>query len=262
MISAGKWKYYRSLKQKKYRRREGKCLLEGINLCEAALQSGFGLELLLVAQTAAGKPEFEKLVRLAESRAVPVEVVSDRDLRTLCETVTPQGAVGVGILRGSAAEIGTTGAGFVLLLDRISDPGNLGTLLRTAEWFGVREVACSPGSAELFSGKVLRASAGALFFLPHVAWDADLLEIGQRLLARGYQIFVADVRAGTPLPRVVVRDPNRIALVLGSERHGPGAWVNKLQPRFVHIPGRGKCDSLNVAVAGAILISHFCLDKT
>jgi len=260
MISTSRLKKYRSLKRKKYRRLERKFLLEGVNLCESALESSWQVLHLLVARSAADRPEIERIAHFARERDIPVDLLADREFLPLCETVTPQGVVAVAAVPDNRfSTLTSLDFPLVLLLDRISDPGNLGTILRTAEWFGVKGVICSEGCADPFSGKVLRSSAGALFFLPFFSWDADPKSVAREFLLRGYRLLAADAHRGVPLSRLTREE--KTVLVLGSERHGPGSWVEELGAEFVRIPGRGRTESLNVAIAASVLISHFCLDR-
>ena len=260
MISQKQLKFYRSLKQKKYRRREGKFLIEGVNLIEAALD-GFGRLLHVLTTPERGEePRISKLADDARKRGIPVDKLDEKALRSLCEAVTPQGVVAVAEMPPNAAENILHGRDrLILVLDRVSDPGNVGTILRTAEWFGIGSVVCSRGCADLFSGKVLRASAGALFYVPRLAWDVDLQVFLPELAAKGVRIFAADSSRGSPYWQESWESP--LALAIGNERHGVGDWTESTPPRFVRIPGKGRTDSLNAAMAAAILVSYISLNS-
>ena len=132
----------------------------------------------------------------------------------------------------------------LLVLDGISDPGNLGTLLRTAYALGWEGVVATPGSVDFFNDKALRAAKGATFYLPY-AWAPS-----EEIMTWKTSFFIADIE-GEPLSEVVFHPP--FALVLSSETKGPGRWTEILGKK-IHIPMQGGAESLNVAAAGAILL--------
>jgi RNA methyltransferase, TrmH family len=138
----------------------------------------------------------------------------------------------------------------LLVLDRLNDPGNVGTLARTALALGWDGLFLTEGTADPFNDKALRASRGAFLTLPYQEGAvADL----KALLAADRKVYIADTH-GTPIDLIV--KPERLALILSSEAHGPDAAIAQLGERIT-IPMPGKMESLNVAIAGGILT--FCL---
>jgi TrmH family RNA methyltransferase len=140
----------------------------------------------------------------------------------------------------------------MLLLDGIQDPGNVGTLIRTGEALGVRVVVCLPGTADPWGPKVVRAAAGSGFRLP--VFESSRDEALARLRALDAELWVADA-GGVPLLRGAGR-PARLALALGSEAHGVSDTLRGQAHRILSIGMEAPVDSLNVAVAGAILIDR------
>jgi TrmH family RNA methyltransferase len=155
---------------------------------------------------------------------------------------------------GVAAEIDLpeqktlNGKKFLLVLDRISDPGNLGTLLRTALALGWEGVFLTPHAADPFNDKALRAAKGACFFLP--IHEGTYEELDLLIKEENMTVYVADLE-GKPLHSLEVRPP--LALILGNESQGPSSWA-KQHGSALSIPMGDTVESLNVASAGAILM--------
>lgn len=162
---------------------------------------------------------------------------------------------------GIAAEVALPKPGLlkgkknILVLDRISDPGNLGTLLRTALALGWEGAFLTPNSADPFNDKAIRASKGACFFLP--LQEGSYEELEELLKENQLKPYVADLQ-GTSLSDLKVKHP--LALILGNESLGPSAW-SKEQGTAVSIPMKKDVESLNVASAGAILMYKLIEEK-
>jgi len=168
--------------------------------------------------------------------------LADGVLDRAADTESPQGSIAVVRMPQRTVELATTT--FVVVLDRLADPGNLGTLLRSAEAAGVDAVVVTPGSVDVYNPKVVRASAGALFHVPTVI--ADVAEVG----AAGLRVVGTSSHRGTPSDRADWS--GRVAVVLGNEAHGlpDDAPVDN----WVTIEHRGRAESLNVAMAGTVAL--------
>jgi TrmH family RNA methyltransferase len=242
----------RLLHVKKHRQIRRCFLVEGPALVEAALDAGVRLERVF-AQRDTCPPALVQ--RLRESPDVPVVFVSARTLASLAQTQTPQGVVAVApFLHRPAADladlVSPTGPVVVLALPSLSDPGNAGTLLRSAEAFGACAVCFGREAVEPYNDKVVRASMGSLFRLPVVCYGewAELAAAAERA---GLRIVAAereaeDVRAVTL--------PERSLLVIGHERRGLGGIPREDVHLRVAIPHAPSVESLNAAVAGSILL--------
>ena len=176
----------------------------------------------------------------AETLAVTPQVMA-----AASDTQTPQGILAVLPLPDWEIPEPLT---FVLVPDGVRDPGNLGTLLRTALAAGVEAVLLPPGNADAFSPKVVRAGMGAHFKLPLIPMDWE--SIGARLA--GLNIFLADSAGGESCFEAGFAAP--LVLIIGGEASGAGESAQKLAARRVHIPMPGAVESLNAAVAGAVLM--------
>lgn len=170
------------------------------------------------------------------------------------ETVTPQGVVAA----ARWPEIKPREPGVVLVLDGVQDPGNVGTLLRSAEAVGVAEVIALRGSADMYSPKVVRAAMGAHFFLSlqiDLTWD-DVMSA----LANVAHIYAADAEATMPYYAADWRQPS--ALVIGNEANGISPEGLSYATRQITIPMTGRSESLNAAVAGSVVLFEALRQRT
>lgn len=230
-------------------RRSGVCVIEGWRLLEAALAAGVRLDLLVLTQAAASDAAAGTRDE-ARARAAREITVTPDVFAALTQVPAPQGVLGVAprpvpaSLR-AAADPET----LAVVLDAVQDPGNVGTIVRTAAACrATLVVACGP-TADPFGPKALRASAGAVFQVP-VAFAADAEEAEAALRSAGLRIIVADAHA--PATRAAWTRP--LALVLGSEVAGPAPVWREHGGAAVRVPIVGPVESLNVAAAAAVLL--------
>jgi RNA methyltransferase, TrmH family len=241
----------RDLHRRRARERRGLALAEGVRLLEEALAARVPIRGAAVAPGLEGTPRGSALKSALERAGVRVERVSDAELESLADTEQPQGVVAVIEPREWRLEYLAPAPGRpVLVLDAVQDPGNVGTILRTALGLGGAGVVALKGTADLHNAKVLRGSMGALFRLPAVATDAaDYLAWAK---STGLETWVA-AADGEPL-RKRARADHPVALVLGNEGAGVGAALSAAADRRVAIPLGPGVESLNVAVAAGILL--------
>jgi TrmH family RNA methyltransferase len=246
MLTRAEERLVRGLARRRVREREGRFVAEGVRVVEELLKAGLTPELAVISpaleETARGR-------RLAQALEGPrVRRVGNAELARLADTETPQGVLVVAAApRADLPEAGQLG-GAVLVLDAVQDPGNLGTLMRTAVAFGVSLVVALPGTVDPWNPKAVRAAAGACFRVPiaHVGPET-LLAWSRR---HGYTLLGADAD-GTAVDAVTV--PERLALVVGNEGAGLTPEIAAGVAARVAIPMRG-AESLNVAVAAGILL--------
>ncbi len=246
-ISNSEIKMLRSLSVKKIRMQEGLFILEGYRLIKEALLSGYPLQKIWMTdvfqQSATGK--FIKM--LSNKNSVPAELIPPRTLSQISDTRNNQGIIATAPLQRSAGVLSDQ----VVVLYKISDPGNMGTMLRTAEWFGIKTVVISRFSADPFNPKAVRSAMGAHFYMNII--DNPDQNIFKMLKDSGHKLIAA-VLNGEPAEKLVRKRLKKWALVLGSEAHG---IEDHLMPMFDHtasIPRIGNIDSLNVAIAGGIIL--------
>ena len=262
-----------SLARRKGRRRHGAFLVEGVRSVEAALDAGAPLVEVLLAEGADGDP---RIAALAARAGAPVWRVPARDLDRVGDAQTSQGVLAVArsVVAGELGALEAAGGldGPVLLLDGVQDPGNVGALVRTAAWLGVAAVVTDEQTADAEGPKAVRASMGGVWDV-RLARVPSLVPVLDRLAAAGVEPWGADL-GGTPV-QAWAPGP-RSALVMGSEGHGLSApvqaWLRAQPPRgsrFVFVPasegprpthggpGPRGVESLNVAVAGGVLMARW-----
>jgi TrmH family RNA methyltransferase len=239
-----KIKFVRGLQAKRAAREaEGLFVVEGVRLVEEAAQAAASPRLVL--HTADLDPRAEAALQLLVSRGAQVEAVSPAVMAAASDTQNPQGLLAVVPMPALAPPAALT---LALVLDGLGDPGNLGAILRAASAAGVQAVFLAPGTVDPYNPKVVRAAMGAHFHLPLVSADWD--DLAQRLA--GLDLWLAEARAGTPYSSVDWRRPS--ALIIGSEAAGPSAPARRLAANHVHIPMPGPAESLNAAIAAAVIL--------
>ena len=248
MVSKALGKYVQSLHQKKYRQRHGAFLVEGGKNVIELLRSDLETEHLLVTA------EFASQNRALLPARLPLTEATEAELTQLGTLATNTSALAVARLPAAQPlPLTLPESALLLALDEVRDPGNLGTLLRLADWYGLPGVVLSPGCADPYSPKTVSASMGA--FARVSVWERDLTE-WLPSLAPTVGIFGADLE-GDNVHRLALRPAG--VLVMGSESHGLTPGVAAALTRRLHIPHGpgGGAESLNVAISAAILLDNF-----
>lgn len=239
----------RSLSLRKHREGEGLFLAEGVRAVEELAASPLAIRLAAVSSSLGDGPRGAALLQALAAHGVPLREAGERELVGLAGTEHPQGVL-------AAAEIPRHGLRalavdadpcVLLILDAVQDPGNFGTLVRTAEALGAAGVVTLPGTVDPWNPKSVRAAMGSAFRLPIV--PAEWEELAPWLEERGIVPVAAVVGAAPPPPSL-----RRVALVLGNEGAGVGEQTLAAAKVRAGIPIRGRAESLNVAAAGAILL--------
>ncbi len=230
--------------QRKAREDSREFTIEGVRLVEEALAARWQARLLLY--TSELSPRGMKLLESARQRGAEVEEASPQLLKSLADTGNPQGILGVFALRDLPLP---PRLNFVIIADSIRDPGNLGTLLRSAAAAGAQAALLPPGTTDAFAPKVLRAGMGAHFRLPvrHASWD----EIA-RIVKPACRVLAAESAEGAPCWQADLTRP--LALLIGGEAEGLSPEARALTDAYLTIPMPGKSESLNAGVAAGILL--------
>lgn len=240
----------RDLHRRRGRERRGLALLEGVRLVEEALAAGATLRGALVAPSLEATPRGQALKAALAGRASRLEAVAEREFAELAATEHPQGVIAVAEPPAWSLEQVRPGPrGTVIVLDGVQDPGNVGTIIRTAHALGAAAVVALPGTADLLNPKTLRGSMGAFFRLPCAATTPEAL--GPWLAEHRVALWVAEAD-GEPLDGRGGAGP--LALAVGNEGAGGSPALAVLAARRVAIPLAAGAESLNVAVAAGILL--------
>jgi TrmH family RNA methyltransferase len=244
----------RDLHRRRGRERRGLALAEGVRLVEEALAAGVSIRGAAVSPALEGTTRGKSLKASLTARAIRFEEVADADLEALADTEHPQGVVAIiEPRRWSLEDIRMAPGASVLVLDAVQDPGNVGTMWRTALALGAAGLVALKGTADLTNPKVVRAAMGASFRLPAVIAAPDEFVAWGRL--QRAEIWVADMAGESPqrMPRQsTARAP--VALVVGNEGAGVSPSLDAAADRRVAVPLARGAESLNVAVAAAILL--------
>jgi TrmH family RNA methyltransferase len=245
----------RSLLTRKGRAAASAFLVEGPHAAAEALASpGHPVRELFLTPQAAERES--ALVTRAEGAGVTVRLVSDRVLRSLRDTVTPQGVLAVvAIPAASLVDALGTSLRLAVLLESIADPGNAGSVIRTADAAGADAVLLGEGSVDVWSGKAVRATAGSVFHLPVVAGVESAAAIAA---ARAAGCQVLATAADGPVDLDDLADAGDLAIptmwVFGNEAHGVRQSTRDAADRCVRLPMYGAAESLNLAAAAAICL--------
>ncbi|MCL4441721.1 MAG: RNA methyltransferase [Firmicutes bacterium] len=247
------------LKKRKYREQEGRFVIEGLRFVEEALKSGWPVENIIYCDDFAGSERGADLLDRALKENVKTTPVEKKILYDLASTETPQGVLALcGMKRWRLSDLagtgraGRTGSGPLLVVaDGVSDPGNLGTIIRSADAFGACGAVLTRVTVDLYNSKTLRATMGSVFHLP-VPGNVGPDEIAGHLVNTGISLLVGVPEGGAPLSRMDLRRP--LALVVGSEADGPSRELLSLPHEKVSIPMTGRAESLNAGVAASIML--------
>jgi TrmH family RNA methyltransferase len=251
MLSKNKIQFIRQLHQKKYRQQHRMFIVEGTRMMEEL--AGSTWQISEVIATTEWLADNRKLV----PEYVPLQTGSDKDLGRLTTFTTAPGVLAVVRMPNDAAAGADILADYVLMLDGISDPGNLGTILRTADWFGLRNVVCSSDCVELFNPKVVQATMGSLFRMN--VFYVDVVEFLQQL--PDDVPVVGAMLSGESLPEMEFGGKG--VFVIGSESHGIRPEIENFITRRLHIPAwrPGGPESLNASIAAALICYELRRDK-
>ncbi len=234
------------LTRKKYRDETGLYLLEGIKPLQDAFSMGVGIRTVFLRDDTVTEESFpsEKCISLDEKL-----------FARLSDTETSQGVIAVAeqkkLSLDEFAEAVSVGTGNIVVMDRLQDPGNIGTIIRTAEAAGYRGIVMMTGSGDVYSPKVVRAAAGSLFRMP-VIHAADPREVSAIAKSLGKKLAVTCLEDAQSCFDADLSE--NIALVIGNEGRGVSSQLLDLADMRVRIPMEGSIESLNAAVAAGILM--------
>lgn len=238
----------RSLRQSKYRRQHQQFLIEGENAVRSALEAGWELAAVLVVPEFV--PDFQRLLSRHHYDPAILHPIQTDVLQSVCDAQSTPKAAAIASLKSTFKEDLWQCAKVLLVLDSVSDPGNLGTLLRAADASGADGVLLTGNCADPFSPKVVRSSAGSIFHCPVEIIDAPALLAKSR--EHQYELIAADAHGG--IDSHEFQWPQKYFLILGNEKHGISQELLNASNHKITIPIKGRAESLNVAMAGTVLL--------
>lgn len=244
------------LSQGKHRRDENLFVAEGIRLVEMAAESDWPLEFALISDSCSANERAQSVVEKLLEKGCPVYQVPDKVYNKAADTVTPQGLLLVMGYRiytwQEVLHSNSDDATLIAVLDHVQDPGNAGTIIRTADASGCTGVVCLEGTTDIFSGKAVRSSMGSLFNLPIITdvSPEDFVDI-----CHANDVVVTATALDDQAIRPFMVDyVSPVAIVFGNEGNGISPQMLQAADKTVFIPMVGKAESLNVASAAAIML--------
>jgi TrmH family RNA methyltransferase len=244
MITKNELKYYSGLLKKKFREKEKKFIAEGEKIVAEGLKSNFTCEKIFAAHEFYENKK-DHLDELFDS--INIEILKNQDFKKISDTVNSQGIAAVFNIPKNKNQINSN---LIVGLDNISDPGNVGTILRNCDWFGVNEVIVTRKCAEIYNPKTIRASMGSIFHIK-IFNEADS-SLFSDLRGKNYKLLTADIK-GKNIYKY--KFPERAVIIFSNEAWGPSPELLEISDNIITIPKYGNAESLNVAIASAIILS-------
>ena len=236
------------LKQKKYRTQNGLYLAEGLRTAEEAVAYK-AVETLFYVAT-----DDDRTMRLLEDAAmqnIKLVCVNENVMKKIADTETPQGIIAICKMRQPKLENLLASGKMLLVLDRVGDPGNIGTMLRTADAAGIGGLVLLKGCADIYAPKTVRSSMGSLFHIPVLSGVSEQ-EFVSAAKKAGYDLLVTCLDGADNLYKADLS--GRIAFVMGNEAGGVSETLLEKADKRVYIPMAGRAESLNVAMAAGIVM--------
>ena len=248
MISQNKIKQIQSLKTKKGRTKEGLFLVEGVRCISSYLEHSDDLKELFIARSFTSINK--NIINFCKKKNIPYTIISDKVMKSISDTKNPPGVLGISELK-PPTEMNLNSKRW-LYLYKISDPGNLGTILRSAAWFNIKNIALSKDSTDPYIPKTIRSATGAHMHL-NIYQEVDF----KTYLGHDYYLLGTDQNSNYALEN---SDFNKkIVLFLGNESEGINASIKKKMDKLISIKKLGYGESLNVSIAGSIIMNKLAI---
>lgn len=240
-------KHVRKLKDKKYRDEYNSFIIEGLKMVEEAIKEKAKIEKIIICEEflSDNLNQKELLYELAKE---DVAYVSENVFKYITDVVSPQGILAI-VQKNKVNEISYKEDLF-LILDNIQDPGNMGTILRTADSVGLTQIIIPKGAADCYNQKVVRSSMGAIFRI-NIIETQDLVKTVKELKKHKIKIYATDLKTDKTIYDVSYK---KTAIVIGNEANGVSKEILEIADERVKIPMRGKAESLNASVATGIIL--------
>jgi TrmH family RNA methyltransferase len=251
MLTKNELKYYASLNQKKFRNKENKFIVEGIKVVGEGLNSSFKCETVFVTNQFFEENR-EHLQRIIKKN-LRLEIIKNPEFIRLTDTINPQGIAAVFNKPGKTPKvIEKLNSRLVVCLENISDPGNLGAIIRNCDWFGINEVLLTEDCADIYNPKTIRSAMGSIFHI-NILKDIQIEKLSI-LKNNGYNLICTDLNGDN----IYTYKPSvKSVVVFSNEASGPSGETIAISDKKVTIPRAGHAESLNVACASAVILSIF-----
>ena len=237
------FKEIKKLKEKKHRIKSNKYLIEGLRFVEEAIKSKVSIDSIIFTESFKEKNP-DLFLKINEN--IKLIQMNEALLKQLCSTENPQGIVGVINMQNKELKSGE----LVILVDKVQDPGNMGTIIRTAHAAGAAGLVMTKGTVDIYNDKTLRSTMGSIFYIPIV--EDDSLDFVKSLKKEGYKLVVSSLQGKNNFFEENLQ--GKVMIAVGNEGNGVSDEVYDIADIKVKIPMPGEAESLNVAVATSIMI--------
>lgn len=245
------YKALKSLKNRRDREEKGLYYIEGLRIVEEALKAGAEITEAAITEEFASDTRNSGILKRIEAAGIRILLMTAKLFREIADTETPQGILAAVRIRKYGLELISDRDGLYVILDSIRDPGNMGTIIRTADAAGFSAVILSKGCVDVYNPKVLRSTMGSVFHMPVCQYD-DIAQAVRLLKSKGIRIFASHLEG-----KAEIFDADMTfgtAIVVGSEADGLSSEAAGLADMLVKIPMPGRAESLNASVAAGIMM--------
>lgn len=252
-------KNIKSLKARRTRDEKGMFFVEGARIVEEAISESDEIQGIILSEGFYSNSDNQSILDRINSLKITVNIVTEKVFKELSETDTPQGILAVMKMNRCEPDKIITGEGFYVLLDSIRDPGNMGTIIRTADAAGFSGVIVSKGCVDVYNSKVLRSTMGSVFHIPIIQFD-NTIEAIEFLKSRNIKIIAAHLDGEKSIFESILS--RGTAFLIGSEADGISKEASERADELIRIPMFGRAESLNASVAAGIMIYEAVRQKS
>ena len=244
-------KQVKSLKYRKNREEADLFFIEGLRLVGEALKEKADIVKVLVSEQFAKDNDEKDILLQVEAGSYEAFVLPDRLFKEICDTEAPQGILAIVKMKPFCLDDILSGDNHIIMLDSLQDPGNMGTIIRTADAAGFSGVIVTKGCVDLYNPKVLRATMGSIFHMP-LCFVEDALDALKLLKSRNIKVYAAHLSGSHNYFELDLK--GNIVIIIGNEANGISEEIAASADRLVRIPMFGKAESLNASVAAGLLM--------
>ena len=248
-------KHIKKLKDKKYRDQSNEYVIEGIKLVEEAINENAKIKQIVICEECTKTQEISKKL-MYEIASFDCIYVTENVFNNITEVKNPQGILAVIERKNSENEINYN-EDIIVALDGIQDPGNLGTILRTVDSIGLKQILVSKETADVYNPKVVRSTMGAIFRVKVIECE-DLEKTLKEIKKHKYEIVVTSLQTNESIYDI---EYNKKVIVIGNEANGVSKEIQEMSDKKVKIPMLGKTESLNASVATGVVLYEYVRQK-
>lgn len=246
-----KIKLVRSLESKKHRDLQSLYVIESIKLIEEAIREKIVFEFIFISESLENKADIYELIKTLDKNKIEYHTIENNLFKEISATVTSQGIIGIAKKPKYDMVSIINKHNFIIFCDKLQDPGNLGTIIRTADAFGPCAVVLSPCCVDAYKDKTVRACAGAIFRVPIVEVE-DSLDFIKNLHGHDFNVISTVVDSDKSFDDI--KNPKKICLIIGNEGNGISKELKESSDECITIKMTGQTESLNASIAAAISI--------